>query len=138
MAQNKFIIDLTIGRFAGQAMSLLVRANTCVIYDDVSPNQTTVRLEFECDLPAQIEFNVAGKQPFDTRLDESGNIVEDKFIRVDRIIIDRMPVEPWMIESKLIDFGGQKTNYFHSNGQGIINIPNQDSFGFFLDLMSKD
>jgi hypothetical protein len=138
MPQSNFVIDLTIGRFAGQAMSLLVRANNCMIYDSIAPEQTAVKLDFECELPARIEFTVAGKHPFDTQLDELGNIVEDKFVRIDRVTVDRMPIDPWILESKLIDFDGQKTNYFHKNGCASIHIPNQDSFGFFLDLMSND
>jgi hypothetical protein len=138
MPQSNFIIDLTIGRFAGQAMSLQIQANSTIVYDNVFPDQSKITVEFNCELPARITFDVAGKQPFDTLLDESRNIVEDKFVRVDRMTVDRMPVEPWILESKLIDFCGQKTNYFHSNGRASIHIPNQDSFGFFLDLMSKD
>ena len=138
MPQNNFIIDLTVGRFNGQAMSLQIQTNDIIVYDNVSPGQPEVRVEFNCELPTCITFNVAGKQPFDTQLDESGNIVEDKFVRVDRMIVDRMPVETWILESKLINFCGQKTNYFHTNGQASIHIPNRDSFEFFLALMSND
>lgn len=138
MPQSNFIIDLTIGRFADQAMSLQIQANDIIVYDNASPDQPKIRVEFNCELPACIKFDVAGKQPFDTELDELGNIVADKFVRVDRIVLDRMPVEPWILESKLIDFGGQKTNYFHTNGQASIHIPTRDSFGFFLGLMSND
>ena len=137
MPQSNFVIDLTVGQFKGQAMSLEVRANDCVVYTNTSPDQAKIRLEFDCELPAYIEFDVAGKQPFDTLVDAAGNIVEDKFVRVDRIILDRMPIEYWIVESKLIDFYEQKTNYFYKNGLGTINIPNRDSFEFFLDLMTK-
>ena len=114
MPQSNFIIDLTIGQFAGQTMSLQIQANNTIVYDNVSPDQPKITVEFKCELPARITFDVAGKQPFDTLLDELGKIVEDKFVRVDRITVDRMPVESWILESKLIDFYGQKTNYFQN------------------------
>lgn len=137
MAQSNFVIDLSVGQFEGQSMSLQVTANERIIYSNLSPTQPKITVEFNCELPAYIKFDVAGKQPFDTCVDDLGHIVEDKFIRVDRIVVDRMPVEHWMIESRLIEFCGQKTNYFYTNGQATITIPNQDSFGFFLDLMTK-
>jgi hypothetical protein len=133
----KFKFKITKGQFQNQVMSLEVLANGKKI-----PALIDI-IEFECLLPAQIEFRVAGKGKFDTLVDSTGHIIEDKFIRIDSLIIDRMPVPKYLIESRLFEFVPEdhthppaNTNYFAWNGCARININHLDSFSYFLDLYS--
>lgn len=139
MSQSNFIINLAVGKFQGSSMSLKVTANNLEIYNNPDPKEDHIKLDFNCNLPVQIKFIVDNKQNFDTQVDEQGNIVEDKYIQVQQLIIDRMPVDPWILESRLFHFStGQTTNYFGTNGVATLDILDLDSFGFFLDLMSRD
>lgn len=134
---SQFSIDMSVGRYGGSSMSIDILANDQTVYSNVLPPDR-VHVDFDCELPAQIKFIVSNKQPFETEIDSSGNIIADKHIKIDRLVIDRMPVDQWILEGRLVEFMGQKTNYFSTNGQATITIPNQDSFEFFLDLMNRD
>lgn len=138
MAQSNFSFDLKIGKFQGSSMSIQVLVNNQEVYCNPNPAQDKIRLEFATDLPAQIKFVLGNKNPFDTQVDDLGNIVEDKHIQVSRLVIDRMPVEQWILESRLFSYTDtdQKTNYFSHNGTVILDIPYTDSFKFFLALNS--
>ena len=143
MAKSKFEIILSLGRVNQQAMSLQVLANGCEILPMACPPQDQIKLEFECELPARIEFFTQGKDVMDTVLDSAGKILQDKYIKVDRLIIDRMPVERWILESRLFEFVADSgvvrhTNYFGSNGRANFEISNKDSFDWFLGLLIKD
>jgi hypothetical protein len=133
----KFRFKITKGQFQNQSMTLEVLANGTkipVLADMV---------EFECLLPAQIEFQVSGKGEFDTLVDLDGHIIEDKFVRIDSVTIDRMAVPRYLIESRLFEFvpadtahPSANTNYFAWNGSARFSINRLDSFGYFLDLYS--
>lgn len=131
----KFKFTLTRGRFQNQEMALEVFANGQKI------TVPTNIVEFECALPANIEFRVSGKGEFDTLVDADGCIVEDKFIRIDSVTVDRMPVPKYLIESRLFDFSPDDalrpsaiTNYFAWNGCARFAIAQNNSFEYFLDL----
>ena len=134
---SRFSIDMSVGRYCGSSMSIDILANDQTVYSNVLPPDQ-IHIDFDCELPAQIKFVVNNKQPFETELDVDGNIIADKHIKIDRLVLDRMPVDHWILEGRLVDFMGQKTNYFSTNGQATITITTQDSFEFFLDLMNRD
>ena len=134
---SQFNIDMSVGRYCGLSMSLEILVNDYTVYSNALPPDH-IHIDFDCELPGQIKFIVSNKKSFETEIDLGGNIIADKHIKIDRIVIDRMPVDQWILESRLVEFMGQKTNYFSTNGQATIIIPTQDSFEFFLDLMNKD
>jgi hypothetical protein len=133
----KFKFKITKGQFQARVMALEVLANGTKI------PALADTIEFECSLPAQIEFRVSGKGEFDTVVDLDGHIIEDKFVRIDSVTIDRMPVPKYLVESRLFEFvpadtqhPSANTNYFAWNGCARFNINYPDSFGYFLDLHS--
>lgn len=141
-AKTKIDLTLSLGKVNDMPMSLEIFANDREVYSDLCPDQNRVSLQFECDLPAKIVFKVAGKQEMDTVLDHIGNIVQDKYVKVDQLIVDRMPVERWILESRIFEFTDElgninKTNYFGKNGQACLHIDCQDSFDYFLQLLTK-
>jgi hypothetical protein len=133
----KFEIAFTLSKFQNQCMALAVLAND----QPVLVEHNTIILD--CALPAKIKFLVSGKGKFDTELDDQGNIVADKFVRIDRVSIDRMPVPLYLLESRLIKFvpdnpahATSMTNYLAWNGQAELSVDSGTSFEFFLDLHS--
>lgn len=124
-------------------MTLTVIAGDREIYSETAIAAAELTLEFDQSLPADIEFRVGGKGRLDTEIDSSGQIISDKFVRIDSVLIDRMHIAKWMLESKVIEFVSSNgdthfTNYLGSNGTAILRIPQSDSFDFFLDLTTQN
>lgn len=143
MSKSRFSIDMLVGRVNGDPMSITVLANGSKIYFDEKPKNNTIHLDFFCNLPTKIVFEVGNKNIYDTKLDISGNIIEDKFIKVEKMIVDRLSIPQWILESKLFRFVPNKgeikfTNYFGANGRASMSIKESDSFDFFLELLSVD
>lgn len=124
-------------------MTLAVIAGGKEIFSETEIADTELTLAFYQSLPVDIEFRVRGKGRFDTEIDSSGRIISDKFVRIDSVLIDRMHIAKWQLESKVIEFVSSDgdtrfTNYLGSNGTAILRIPQSDSFDFFLDLRTQN
>ena len=135
-------IDMTVGRLDQRSMSLEIRINGKSKYSWDQIDQDKLLLEFLVDPMSTIEFITAGKGIFDTRVDENANLLQDKFIKVDRLWIANMPVDKWILEKsffKCIDQNGNTTpvsNYFGQNGNWSIQI-GPSPMRFFLDLLAN-
>lgn len=73
-------------------------------------------------LPTDLDLIVSGKDMTkDTVLDQSGQIIQDKYIKICEIKIDNLPVPTAWLEQKLIliktDGECVNTNYFGFNGR---------------------
>jgi len=136
-----FSLSLSIGQYKGSSMSLCISSNGKTIFDVNSTEKTKLDIEFECDLPAEIIFDVGNKGSMDTLVDSNGKIIQDKFIRVDNLIVDRLPVKKWILESRLFDFTTTtgtrlQTNCFSYNGRAVLSLPEKNSFDFMLRLLT--
>lgn len=130
-------MDITLGQFEGSTMNLAVLTQERTIALVSDSTDTSVHLAFNVDIPNRISFVVSNKSPGETKLDADNQIIEDKFVRVDRMTLDRMPVDRWILESRMFDFDGMSTNYFSYNGTAAMTIPFSTSFEFFLDLLTN-
>lgn len=136
-----FKLSLSIGQYKGSSMSLCVSANGKTIFDVDSTDKTKLDIEFECDLPTEIIFDVGNKGPMDTLVDSNGKIIQDKFVQVDNVIVDRLPVKKWILESRLFEFtpttgATLQTNCFSYNGRAVLSLPEKTSFDFMLRLLT--
>lgn len=133
----KIQINFLSSDLDGQTMGLTVLANDKTIFKQDKDLSKTFTVEFDVNVPGNIKFIVNGKGPFDTKVDEQGNILQDKFLKISSMLIDRMPVPIWVLESKFIQFMHDQqiayTNYFGYNGQGTIQLPSS-TFLMFLEL----
>ena len=139
--KSKFNFVLSIGRLNNKAMSLSVLVGDKKIYEG-SPKESTIYIDFDCELPNQIVFEFGDKFINDTIVDKSGRIIQDKHIKIEKVSIDNMPVEQWIVESRLFEFVPKNnktihTNYFGYNGKAYMNIKNNDSFDYFLNLLAE-
>ena len=135
----KITINFLTGSIDDQTMGLTVLANEQIIFKQEQNLDKKFTLDFDIDLPGEIKFIVQGKGPFDTKVDDNGNILQDKFLKINSMLIDRMPVTRWVLESKFIQFTHAEqesyTNYFGYNGQGTIQLP-KDTFSLFLNIQT--
>jgi hypothetical protein len=134
-------IDFSIGHLDDLSMSLYIAVEDQVIYNSSNIKEKTLTFNVDMALDQNLVIRVDGKHRNDTKIDADGNILQDKFIRVDRVLINRMPVAKWMLESKFFQFENQQgqistSNYFGQNGQTCVNFGG-DLLRFFLRLNCK-
>lgn len=136
----KILIDLSIGKVNNKAMTLSLYNHNHHLLSITEWKNNKEILEFDLNLPIELKFKTDGKHKFDTIVDDSGNIIADKFIRIDGICVDGRWIKTWMLEGKLIQFtenlGDTKiSNYFGKNGIGMFSIPYEDLLEFWLETM---
>jgi hypothetical protein len=102
--------------------------------DQVLWTKNTTDPRFECTLnvewPVQLELVLSGKGANDTVLAEDGTIKQDKYIKLESMIVDRMPVHILsLLELLELDTGKEKikTNYWGFNGVVTLNFTEPDS-----------
>lgn len=142
MSNSKFKIAFSAGHCRG-AMGLIVRSGQNFIAEFSSVPDHPWNVEFDVALPVRLTFEVWGKDMHDTLVDDRGGILQDKFVRIDGLMIDRVWVKKWLLESRLIQFyptGDTMvlTNYLGKNGQAVLEITHDNSLDFMLDLTASD
>lgn len=131
-------MELSFGSYRGEFMHLSLIANGDQILG-CEGSSLKKSVDFNIVLPGRVLIETSGKNVNDTMLDSDGRIIEDKYIRVDAVYLNNIPVEHWILEQRLFVFQGRdgffaKTNYFGSNGLAILDLPQTDIFDFWLDL----
>jgi len=138
----KLSMNLSVGHCRGTSMSLCVTVNGEEIYKADSIDEPTIIIEHSAILPLSLIFDVGNKSDSDTVIDSNGKILEDKFIQVDRLLLDGLDIKPWVLQSRVFEFnsnnGMTKTNCFAYNGQASMNVEQTDLLKYFLELMVKN
>jgi hypothetical protein len=95
--------------------------------------------QFDCDLivswPPNIELELFGKNCHDTLMLSDGTIQADKYIKLEAMIIDKMPVHILSLLQILeLDTGTEKikSNYWGFNGKVKLAFDAPDSFSWHL------
>lgn len=91
------------GFVGNKSMKLLINQQSV----DVSENFI---VDISVELPTEINFELSGKLPSDTVV-ENGKIIADKFIQLDEIEIDGFKLFPYQIPEKYLE-----TSYWGENG----------------------
>lgn len=86
-------IELDVARTAGQSdLEFSIRLDGKVIYK-LDADADHVKFEIDDDQgDHELVFELAGKQPTHTKIDDQGRIIEDAVITVNNIIIDDLDV----------------------------------------------
>jgi hypothetical protein len=87
-----------------------------------------------------VVFILEGKGPNDTLVDESGNVSMDKFIKLESMIVDRMPVHIIaLLDCVSLDTSTQvlKTNYWGFNGVATVLFDRNDTMSWHLNNAIK-
>jgi hypothetical protein len=131
--------DFTIGHYNG-SMGMRILANEQEIDYNESFEKDSYSFSTSVSWPSIITIEVFGKnQNCDTQVDDQGNILADKFIRLDKLVVDRMDV-PLNKNKIMLDTGTEKTPvvYWGFNGRIIIELDGPDSFLWHLKQRSVD
>jgi hypothetical protein len=139
---SNIVMGFSAGFIDNQTMNLVIYNNDQVIYQNYNIIDSRFVVEFESCLPSTLCIDVSEKGPNDTKVDDQGNILADKFIKLDYFNVDQMPVKSWILENGLIHFLTEhrqelKTNYFGFNGRATIDLNHTDSFEFHLAQLAR-
>ena len=135
----RLIFDFTIGHYNG-TMSMRAVSGDRVLFDKKNFDTDKFSFETEISWPDPVHFFLSNKNPNDTLVDESGTIVQDKFIKLESITVDRLPVHiVALLECVEIDTGVDiiKTNYWGFNGVSRILFDRDDTLSWHLNNMTK-
>jgi hypothetical protein len=83
------------------------------------------------NFPSTVDIRVSNKNPNDTRIDQQGNIIADKYIKLLDIVVDGLPCASYYVNKITFtpDSGDELiTNYWGFNGTVRLNFNEENSF----------
>ncbi len=123
------------------SMSAKFVANNKILQTVKKFKAGTNKVLIDVELPTTINIITDGKDNNnDTLLDDKGNVIKDKFLRIDEIFIDKKPIDTnalykiikiHTVEKQLI-----YSNYVGFNGVSSINLEYSDSLIAHLQINS--
>lgn len=117
--------DFEVGSTNDSIMQLkIVNSNEEIDVDNLVIGSNTISLTVE--FPQTIILVISGKGKNDVVVDENGNIIADKYIKLVDIRVDKLSVDPHYLPRfvKILTESGEiiTTNYFGFNGTVIIDF----------------
>ena len=123
-------------RHPESGLSLTVTANDDVIYSQ-SDVDTDCQVETTVQLPARFCFDISGKHPDDTVVDEHGSIVKDKAFVLESIEFDRIRIESYTLPNSHVflqtDLEKIPGTWWAHNGTAHVIIDRDDPVIWMLD-----
>lgn len=136
---SQVTFKFSIGRYNG-SMGMDVFYNDSLLLSQNSFNTDTFTFTEKLDLPGTVVINVYGKGLVDTLVDKNGNVIADKYIKLEELLVDRVPLHILsLINLPELNNNGQltKTNYWGFNGAVRIELTHADSFLWHLEEVKK-
>jgi hypothetical protein len=99
-------------------------------------------VELKVTLPTTVTISLSGKNyQLDTKLDSSGLIIADKYVKLKRLCIGRVPIEEqnlFKICSYQTDQGNIiQSNYWGFNGVVTLNFEHENFIKYLLSINNK-
>ena len=114
---------------------------TVVVFDNKSVKTITPTDNFYCtdiELPTQVKMAFSGKNDGDTLVDENNNIVEDMYVKIAGIWLDKFPLsEKYMHQQiQIVTTSGEThtTSYIGFNGTVVLEYSEDNVFSQVLSL----
>jgi hypothetical protein len=136
MKQSNLELQFNVGRCNGSMnMQIFVNDKLAQQYDNIESN--TISFKQTIEWPAVVRIQLSNKDnSCDTKVDENGKVVEDKYIQLTKIVLDRLMVnERFMNTLGLVTADGTKINtcYWGFNGHALLTLDQADSFAWHLN-----
>jgi hypothetical protein len=124
-------LKFEIAKLDDRSMSIefIVNGKTVDYYEQI--NEHIFIWESPFSLPGTVDIKVSNKNPNDTQLDQQGNIVADKYIKLLDIVVDGLACAPYYVNRiKFVTNEGKEiiTNYWGFNGTARLNFIEENSF----------
>jgi hypothetical protein len=95
MNKARIDIEFEFGHIDGRHMTVQIGDQT------ICPNDPTI--SFEISLPASFDITYSGKNnQTDTKLDESGQIIADMYVKIKTMKLDGFPMSPKYLYQRLV------------------------------------
>ena len=122
------------GKVNNQFMSMQIKINEQLHSIHVCDNFC---VQLDVNLPTEINFILTGKNANDTIM-HGDEIIEDKFIMLEKIFVDNFEIDPWQLPEKYFKFltlnnECLKTNFWHTNGNVKLTLDQEDPVLWFLE-----
>lgn len=136
---SQVTFKFSIGTYNG-SMGMDIFYNDSLLLSKKSFESDTFTFTSTLDLPGTVSMHVYGKNPLDTLVDDGGNVIADKYIKLEELLIDRVPLHILsLINLPELECQGQllRTNYWGFNGTVRIKMEHEDSFFWHLKELRK-
>lgn len=131
----RITLEFDIGTIDGASMGMLL---TCgdQQHELVDLPQGRYVHKMDVTFPSRLHIEITGKGPNDTQVDADGRITADKFIKLDRLLVDGHPTDPnWacrFITIQPVDRNPVVTNYWGFNGHVDIEFDKDNAFKWLV------
>jgi hypothetical protein len=124
----------TAGSVAGKFMSLKITAYAQVLFNGLA--QDTFEIESSVNFPANIQFYLSGKNLNDVVVKDNV-VVENKFVQLQSVTLDRIEIESWKIPTDLLCFDNRiekfSNTFWDKNGYANLDINDSDPVCWLID-----
>lgn len=135
MNTAQITFNFTIGHYNGTMGMTILSDDIEVISQDVF-SDTSFSCTLDVKWPSKLTINVFNKGPNDTLVGENDKILQDKFIKIDDFVVDKMKIPDYLLfDIIVLDTGTNQVKgpYLGFNGTVNINFDKEDSFIWHLD-----
>lgn len=138
--KSQVTFNFTVGHYQG-TMSMVIRNGSNILLEKQEFENDRFDFTTYVDWPCVLEIDVANKGKFDTEVGPNGEILRDKYIKLDRLEVDRMAVHIValldMMNFRTEDQKNIKTNYWGFNGTVSLDFNGDDSFVWHLEKIRQ-
>jgi hypothetical protein len=136
--QSLLKLDFEVGRVNDQSMTMVVlHNNQKKVYSKLDEKFS---VEIAITFPTTVKLILLGKKNTDTVFDENQNVVQDKFIKLDKLAVDNLRCNALYLKNKtkLTTTDNQVVydNYWGSNGEVALEFDQQNSVFWALETGS--
>jgi hypothetical protein len=137
---SRLKLSFEIGRLRDQSMGLeFINAGNTQRFDSLDDD--TFVYETTITFPTSMTIRVFNKQRNDTLVDEQGNIIKDKYIKLLDIQVDGVSCSPYYVSKYVIlntaDGRALTTNYWGFNGTVLLDFTEDNSFYWAVHTYNK-
>lgn len=136
--KTNLILNLDIGLVDQQSMSAEIYVDDLLISHRQIFDQPSTSIDLEIKLPCKIMIQLSGRNNNDTKIDQQGNILQDKYIHLKNIEIFDTTIDSYKIPEKILKYKPDhliqlKNRFFwNRNGKVILSIDQADPLVWLL------
>jgi len=136
--KTNLILNLDIGLVDQQSMTAEIYVDGLPVDHQPIFDQTSTSIDLEIELPCKIMIQLSGRTDNDTKIDQQGNILQDKYIHLKNIEIFDTTIDSYKIPEKFLEYRPDhsiklKNRFFwNRNGKVILSIDQADPLVWLL------
>lgn len=136
--KTNLTFNLKVGFFQGRSMTLQILSNQQELWPSTGFERPVEQITLQVDLPARIEFVLSNRNRSDTEIDKDGNILQDKFIHLESLVVFDTLIESYKISQDVMVYRDNDQEiinpsfFWNKNGKAILDIDQSDPLCWLL------